>query len=762
MDAFAGENVIYQFGNFEIESGRRILRSRHSGAVVPLTPRAFDLLLLLVRRPNVLIGKDELIAALWPDVVVEDNNLEQAVFTLRQTLGERRGEHRYIKTIHRRGYQFTATVAVVAAAPPTFPVDVPADLPAESPAPRPTKRRIAVFATTGAIALIVALAMLLLRDPATRAPVSSVPPPAIGTLAVRYFRPVVDDERGLLSDTITMLLEQRFAGITGLPVIAPESTRAAIRREASAAEFGRRLNARFVLSGDVARSDQRIRLSATLTDSSSDKTLWSLTFDRPVAELTAIREEIVARSVAAMHVTEAVADAAVKAPINLDAWEVWMRGQRLMSAGATAGDTDKAIVMFTRATVLDPRFARAYFGVADSLLYSHSLKPHLADTPLSDAEGADEVQVALDRALELNPALGEAWIYKARFIADPAEADRMFRHGLQLKPNYSVGSMFYSQFLMEHGRAGEAIDIIDRARRLDPMSPMLLWLQSDALMISRSDVAGSERLLRQALDMEGGVGAASALAKSLASRGQFAESMRLLQRSPDQGNTRAQVAWLYLDLDDVEAADRWWKGADPPPAFQLMVISQYRRDTRGAAQMGRNMLGAQREDLYNIAAQSIRDDALTTGDMAAALRTLEPAYAGHQSHRTMPTADHEFSIVFAHVLILAGQVERGRKLARALLVSLDGDEIGRPAQWFSRERAQLFAMLGEDDKAIDELAASQRLNLWSRWWYTGEIDPVFAHLRQDPRFVALAGRARAQRAAQRALLEDMRHRGEVR
>ena len=390
--------------------------------------------------------------------------------------------------------------------------------------------------------------------------------------------------------------------------------------------------------------------------------------------------------------------------------------------------------------------------MAESLLYSHNLKPHLATDPLSDAEGADKVRAALDRALELNPALGEAWITKARLIADPAEADRMFRHGLQLKPNYSVGSMFYSVFLVEHGRAGEAIDIIDRARRLDPMSPTLLWLQADALMISRSDVAESERLLRQALDMEGGIGVAAApLATSLqAHHGQFAEGIRLFQRLPDQANMRARMAMLYLDMDDVEAADRVWKEADPAPTFQLMVISQYRRDTGNAAQIGRNMLGAQREELYALAAQSIRDDALATGDMTAALRTLEPAYAAHLSRRTMPTADHEFAIVFAHVLILSGQAERGRKLARELLVSLDGDEIGRPAHWFSRERAQLFAMLGEDDKAIDELTSSQRLNHWSRWWYTGEIDPVFAHLRQDPRFVALAGRARAQRAAQRA------------
>ncbi len=92
---------------------------------------------------------------------------------------------------------------------------------------RSVRRRIAVFATTGAIALIVALTILLLRDPAERdpaehAPIASAPtPPAIGTLAVRHFRPVaVDDERGLLGETVTALLEQRFAGIVGLPVIA--------------------------------------------------------------------------------------------------------------------------------------------------------------------------------------------------------------------------------------------------------------------------------------------------------------------------------------------------------------------------------------------------------------------------------------------------------------------------------------------------------------------------------------------------------------
>jgi hypothetical protein len=241
--------------------------------------------------------------------------------------------------------------------------------------------------------------------------------------------------------------------------------------------------------------------------------------------------------------------------------------------------------------------------------------------------------------------------------------------------------------------------------------------------------------------------------------GEFAEALRLLQRQNPDASVRAMMAFMYLDMDEVAAAERVWREADPTPQFTLMVISQYRRDTRSAAQMAHKMIAASREDLFAYAAQSLRDDAIATGNFADALRSLEPVYASHPSLSTMATVQHEFAIVFAHVLILSGQVERGTKLARALLVTLDGDEIGRPPHWFARERAELFAMLGENDKALDELAADQRLNHWSRWWYTGEIDPVFAHLRKDPRFIKLVANARAQRAGQRAMLEDMRRSG---
>jgi DNA-binding winged helix-turn-helix (wHTH) protein/TolB-like protein/tetratricopeptide (TPR) repeat protein len=755
MDAFAGTNPIYRFGDFELEAGRRILRSLPSNAVVALTPRAFDLLLEFVRRPQVLITKAQLLAALWPQTVVEDNNLDHTVFTLRQALGERRGEHRYIQTIHRRGYQFTVPVQLVTAAP------VPAQIDPPVAASRPRWNRAAMIATVAGLVLAMALGVILLHGTASRSlPAQANAAGDTGILAVRLFHSEPDEESELLADAVTALLEHRFTAITGLPVISPATIRS-LRNVEGAAELGRRAHARFVLGGDVTRKGQQLHLSATLTDAANNAVLWAKEFDRSVADITAVREEIVAHVVDAMRLAPSVADPAELAAIDLGVYELYLQAERLMRAGALPADTSKATLLFSRTTVLDPRFARGYLGVGQALMYTHELQPHLTTVQRSDITA--QARAAIDRALELNPALGEAWVAKARLTIDEAEADGMFRRGLRLRPNYTVGAMFYYDFLMEHGRAGEAIDVIDRARRLEPTSPTLLWLQAVALMAARSDVATSEQYLRQALRMEGGEDVATIqLALSLQhNSGRFAEALRLFRSRPPDNFVRASMAILYLDLDDLPAAIEVWNGSDPPPQFQLMVISQYQRQTAAAAKVARGLFAAGATGMYGLAAEALRDHAVATGDYAAALAVMEPAYAAPRRAGTQTPIALE-SIPVAHLLILSGETERGRNMARALLVGLDGDEIGRPAHWYSLERARLFALLGEDDKAIEELAASQRLNHWSRWWYIGEIDPVFAHLHRDPRFKALVASARAHRAAQRALVEDMRRKGEIR
>ena len=105
----AEKRIVYEFGGFALDAGHRLLR-RANGEPIGLTARVFDTLLHLVEHRGETLDKDALLRAIWPDLVVEENNLTQNISTLRQVLGEARGENRFIVTVPRKGYRFVAEV----------------------------------------------------------------------------------------------------------------------------------------------------------------------------------------------------------------------------------------------------------------------------------------------------------------------------------------------------------------------------------------------------------------------------------------------------------------------------------------------------------------------------------------------------------------------------------------------------------------------------------------------------------------------------
>ncbi|MFL6618857.1 MAG: winged helix-turn-helix domain-containing tetratricopeptide repeat protein [Povalibacter sp.] len=760
MNSPSDVNVTYVFGDFELESSSRTLRSRITGSNVPLTSRAFDLLLLFVRRPNVPITKRELIDSLWPQAVVEDGNLDQAVFALRHALGDRRGEHRYIKTIHRRGYQFSETVTVIEAGSQLRGHEVATSAPKiELPAQpgRHTTRTLLAAAV-----LIIAAALLWLvasqstqRSAATHAPATQV---RSDRFAILYFRASQDAAGVLLADTMTRLLHERFSAIPALTVLGYGWR--AQTAETNVSELGKKANARYLLHGSVRKSGDNLHVEVVLEDVKARAALWSQTYERPVTELTSMREDIVAHATAALRVDPAVTNEAVKAPVSFEVYQLYCRAKQLIDADATIEEMEQATALFSRTTTLDPRFARGYLGVSEALLFASYSKPRLSSTLSPDIVA--RARAAVDRALELNPAFAEAMVERARLMDDPTNAEQTFRQGLHLAPNYGVGSLHYANFLFDRDRQGEAMDVLRRARELDPLAVWLYTFEAQHLMMSRSDVEGSEKLIRQALaiypDYKGATRDLAVLL--LLWRGEFAEAIRLMEGYIDSENgNRAVLSTAYLDVDDLDAAVQVWNEAKIPPAFQLMVLSRYRRDVHAAARVGRAALSGGVTHLYGRAAESIRDEAIATGQFAAALTMMQPVFAAHPWSGSDANADPGFAIPYAHLLILSGQVPQGRELARSLLVSIDAAEIGRPAHWFGRERAALLTLLGQDDLALEELAAIQKLNLWSEWWYTGEINPIFARLHHDPRFQVLVENARHQRAQQRELVENMRRNG---
>ena len=106
---FQAESIAYEFDNFRIDSGKRLL-SNCGPEPITLTPKIFDTLLYLVSHHATVIDKDELMSAIWPDTIVEENNLNKNISVLRRVLGENPGDHRYIVTVAGRGYKFVADV----------------------------------------------------------------------------------------------------------------------------------------------------------------------------------------------------------------------------------------------------------------------------------------------------------------------------------------------------------------------------------------------------------------------------------------------------------------------------------------------------------------------------------------------------------------------------------------------------------------------------------------------------------------------------
>jgi hypothetical protein len=156
---------------------------------------------------------------------------------------------------------------------------------------------------------------------------------------------------------------------------------------------------------------------------------------------------------------------------------------------------------------------------------------------------------------------------------------------------------------------------------------------------------------------------------------------------------------------------------------------------------------------------------MATGDFTRALDLIGKRFEiavpwGPRKKTAGPQIQNRgLGLVYAHTLILAGETQRGRKLAQTILAQLDGESVGRSPFSLSRDRATAFAILGDQERALEELKNSLRIGHYSYWWYYGEVDPLYENLRADPRFQALLAQVKEHRVRQRALLEEMRRNG---
>ncbi|SPE33842.1 putative Transcriptional regulator domain-containing protein [Candidatus Sulfopaludibacter sp. SbA6] len=441
---------VYGFGAFRLHAARRLLTGC-DGTPVSLTPKAYDTLAYLLEHAGAVVNKDELMRAIWPDTVVEENNLTQNISLLRRALGEGRGDHRFIATVPGRGYQFIAPVRVADAQPAGME---PAD----------EKASIAVLP---------------------------------------FVNVSTDPDYDYFGDGLAEEVINALSKLEGVRVVARTSAFSFKGKQADIREIADRLRVNLVLEGSVRKSGNRLRITAQLVNAADGYQLWSERYDREIdmPDIFGVQDEITLAVVDAlkMKLPQARRPVVLKhATENVKAHELCLKGRfhvfRMTRSGIEAG-----ISYLEKALEADPSYALAQVGLA------HAYRMFGLSLEMPPWEAGPKSKAAALKAIELDESLGEAhavlglslfwyeWAWSA--------SQKHFERALELEPNNAYTHWMYAHLCSNLGRHAEALDGIARARELDPLSGFIHAMEGQFLLhAGRTDDAIDR--LREALELD--------------------------------------------------------------------------------------------------------------------------------------------------------------------------------------------------------------------------------------------------------------------
>jgi len=442
--------LLYLFEDFALDRERRELR--RSGDLVAVEPQVFDLLEYLVRNCGRVVSKDDLIAAVWDGRIVSDVTIDTRVNAARRAIQDSGKDQRLIKTLPRKGIRFVGTVReerrTAEAGPPSIA--------AEEHSP--------VFALPDRPSIAVLPFTNMSGDPEQE-----------------YFAD------GIVEDLITALSHFRW-----LFVIARNSTFTYKGHAVDVARVGRELGVRYVLEGSVRRVADHVRITVQLIEADRATHIWAQRFDRPVADIFALQDEITDCIAGALDPEISASErdrARRKPPEHLGAWELYQRGMEHVLQHNREHFIE-AQKFFRRAIELDPNFSAPHSGLA--IVGFHQFSRMSRDDPAATVkemfkEAAREVYKAAARAVELDPndsqahvALGLAYIQQDELAHATAEHEI----ALSLNPSSAFARWGFGQVLVRTDRFEEALEQCEAALRLSPRDPRtwrLSFLRASAL-----------------------------------------------------------------------------------------------------------------------------------------------------------------------------------------------------------------------------------------------------------------------------------------
>ena len=485
----------YEFGPFRIDAAERMLL--RDGQIVPLTPKAFDALLLFVESGGRTIETNDLMNKLWPESFVEEGNLKVTIFKLRKALGESSDREQYIETIPRRGYRFVApvkqseepgirlvveklTTSRVLIEQEEEKIEQPTD--AVSRRFTPKKKALAVVVLVAALGAAIVCYEVLRR---TNRAEDNRAPQSIAVLPFKLLTAAEGDEYfGLgLADTLIT----KLSSLSQIIVRSTSAVRRYTDNEQDPVEAGRELGVDSVIEGSIQRSGERIRLTVRLVNVRDGRPLWAGKFDEEFKDIFKVQDSISEKVAAALTLKLNGEDKSLltkRYTENAEAYKLYLKGRYHWNKRSPEG-TKKGIEYFEQATILDPDYALAYAGLTDSYLM-------LGNDYYSKAKAAAV------RALEIDEQLAEAHTslayLKMRGEWDWPGAEKELRRAIELNPNYATAHQWYSIYLELTDRPDEAVMEAKRAQELDPLSLIINTSFGDRLFLARQYDRAIEQL----------------------------------------------------------------------------------------------------------------------------------------------------------------------------------------------------------------------------------------------------------------------------
>jgi TolB-like protein/Flp pilus assembly protein TadD len=601
--------------------------------------------------------------------------------------------------------------------------------------------------------------------PAAPAAAASTPADARPSIAVLPFENRSDERKdayfvdGIHDDILTQLSK-----VSALKVISRTSVEQFRETHLPAKVIAAQLGVMSILEGGVQRAGDRVRINVQLIDTGTDAHLWAETYDRELTaeNIFAIQSEVSAAIAAALKATLTPAEkarASVVPTRNLEAWEAYQLGKQRLARRTSTGLLD-AETFFRRAIELDPSFALAYAGLADSL----ALRVSYSDTSI--ARTLEQAQAATEIAMKLDPGLAEAWA-SAGLIADYREqtdlAERMYQRAIELNPNDAMAFKWYGKLLVYASRLDEGQRALERAASLDPLSAIVHLNLAEALEL-QGHFAEAASHQRRAIEIDPSMpGPYSDLGYLTAyALNRFADAVPLVRKTLELDPEGPGWAWglasLYLDFGaesesftTTEQAARHW-----PDSWGIQqmraTIAQVRHDNAATVQHAERSLALYPRNRG--ALRMLRDADLQAGRPEPALARYQKAYPELFVQGAPRLDGLNYGVAVDLALVLQ---ERGDTARAVVLLDAATHAIGKlprlGAVGYGVTDVRIHALHGETARALAALREASTAGWRGPYWgYARDFDPSLASIRNEPEFKAVFADIERDMARQRAEL----------